>query len=122
MSHWHEVAVSGAESAVRGFLAGMEAQTGGLEAAVFGRDLGLEAHRLAQRFRELLSHASRHLGFAPTGRALGLVAALRRRGSKATGSRSGRSTTPARTRQGHTRRSTSISTAPAACSPGRCPV
>ena len=47
MSHRDEAVVSGAESAVRGFVAGMEAQTGGLEAAVFGRDLDLEAHRLA---------------------------------------------------------------------------
>ena len=83
MSQWYEIVVSGAESAVRGFVAGLEAESGGLEAAVFGRDLDLEAHRLAQRFRELLSHGSRHLVFAPTGLALDLVAALRRHGAEA---------------------------------------
>ena len=83
MTNWYEIVVSGAESAIRGFVAAIESETERHEAAVFGRDLGLESHRLSERVRELLSHGSRHLVFAPTGLALGLVAALRRRGAEA---------------------------------------
>jgi hypothetical protein len=83
MSNWYEIVVSGAESAVRGFVAAREAQTGGHEAALFGRDLDLEAHGLPQLVRGLLSHGSRHLVFAPSGLAFDLVATLRRRGAEA---------------------------------------
>ncbi len=83
MGVWYEIVVTGSEDAVRGFVAGSQAELGGKETVIFGHDLDLEPPRLSQRLLDVLAAGSRHFFFAPSRLADHVVAALRERGRNA---------------------------------------
>ena len=83
MGRWHQLAITGSDKALRGFIAGFEAGRGKRLEVAFGADLGIEPSSLAGRLRELIAPGSSlHAIYCSPATAVELVQALGARGGE----------------------------------------